>query len=110
MLIPKYRSLSWCPELFRTLTAFVTPETLGFVFAAIGGSFVMDISRWHRDTSLLVLSLSIDNALRSKDESSSDISKKHGGRRLRPNNRMIVELSQHEPRERIQAVNPVRIS
>jgi hypothetical protein len=47
----------------------------------------MDISRWHHDTSLLALSLSIDSALRSKGESPSEVFDKHLSRRLRLNKR-----------------------
>jgi hypothetical protein len=53
----------------------------------------MNISRWHRDTSLLALSLSIDSALRSKEELPSKISEKLRSYRLGSNTRTIVGLS-----------------
>jgi hypothetical protein len=70
----------------------------------------MNISRWHRDTSLLALSLSIDCALRSKEESLSKISDKlQSCCRLGSNNRTIVGLSPRQPRKRIQGASPVRV-
>lgn len=68
----------------------------------------MNISRWHRDTSLLALSLSIDNALRSKQESPSKGSNNYRSH-LGSNNPTIVELQLRQPRERIQEVSPVRV-
>jgi hypothetical protein len=51
----------------------------------------MNITHWHRDTSLLALSLSIDSALSSKEEYSSETSDKSRSRHLGSNSRTIVE-------------------
>ena len=55
------------PELFRTLTKDQWKQRLEMKDRNWEGFSTMDISRWHRNTSLLSMSLSIDSAFRKQD-------------------------------------------
>jgi hypothetical protein len=59
----------------------------------------MNVSRWHRNTSLLALSLSIDSAIRNKEESTSRNPGKLRTSGLGSSKWSVAELS---PRQRRQ--------